>query len=239
MSFASMNNSSFGLAVAKGEMNNFSGVTKFGYNPAISSVGFETIWDGSNTYTYASTATTATATSSDTASDNGSTVEVQGLDQNYDLATETITVGGAASTKQFARVFRARMINANTGTANVGTISITVNSITVAQITAGYGQTLMCVYTVPRNYCAYITQLDVGSSKDLENEIRLIVREIDNGNAWNTKEFITTRGGFMSKPYFFPLKLPEKTDIELIAKASATSAISAGFELFLQNLGEQ
>lgn len=238
MSFASMNNSGFGLAVAKGEIHNFSGVTKFGYNPAIGSSAFETVWDGSNTYTYATTATTATATSSNTAADNGGTVEIQGLDQNYDPATETITIGGAASTKQFSRVFRARMVNANTGTANAGTVSITVNSIAVAQITAGYGQTLMCVYTVPRNYNAYISQLDVGSSKDLENEVRLIVREIDNGNAWNTKEFITTRGGFMSKPYFLPIQLSEKTDIEIVAKASATSAISAGFELFLHYLGE-
>ena len=94
---------------------------------------FETIWDGNNTYSYPSSAGTATATSSDT-DDNTGTVEIQGLDSNYDLATETLTIGGSAGSTSFIRVFRAVMKTANTGTSNVGTISIIVSSTTVAQI---------------------------------------------------------------------------------------------------------
>ena len=74
----------------------------------------------------------------------------------------------------------------------------------------GYGQTLMCVYTIPRNYNAYLMQIDLGSSKDLENEIRFISKEIDNGNVWNTRAFITTRGGFIEKNYVVPDKFTEK-----------------------------
>jgi len=81
-------------------------------------------------------------------------------------------------------------------------------------------------------------QIDLGSSKDLENEIRFISKEIDNGNVWNTKAFITTRGGFVEKNYVVPIKFTEKTDIELIAKASATSSISAGFELILEKVDQ-
>ena len=55
---------------------------------------------------------------------------------------------------------------------------------------------------------------------------------------WNTKAFITTKGGFIEKNYVIPIKIEEKTDIELIAKASATSSISGGFELVLQDLSE-
>jgi hypothetical protein len=94
----------------------------------------------------------------------------------------------------------------------------------------------MCVYTIPRNYNGYLMQIDLGSSKDLENEIRFISKEIDNGNAWNTKAFITTRGGFIEKNYVVPIKFTEKTDIELVAKASATSSVSAGFELVLEKV---
>ena len=130
------------------------------------------------------------------------------------------------------------MKTANTGTANVGTISITVSSTTVAQIRPTYAQTLMCVYTVPRKHNAYLMQLDVGSSKDLENEVRFITKEINNGNVFNTKAFITTRGGFIEKNYAVPVVIPEKTDIELIAKASATSAISGGFELILEKIDQ-
>ena len=127
MTFASINNAPFGLALQKGEINRFSGVQKFGLNTAVGT-SFETIWDGNNVYTYASSAGTATATSSNTGADNNGTVEIQGLDENYDLATETLTIGGSAGTITFSRVFRATMKTANTGNANVGDISITVSS---------------------------------------------------------------------------------------------------------------
>ena len=237
MSIIDINNMPFGLGVQKGLVTNFSGVHKFGLNTAVGT-SFETLWDGNNTYTYPSSAGTATVTSSDTASDNNGTVEIQGLDSNYDLATETLTIGGSASTTSFIRVFRAIMKTANTGTSNVGTITVTVSSTTVAQIRPTYGQSLMAIYTIPRKYNGYILQLDIGSSKDLENEIRLITKEIDNGNVFNTKSFITTRGGFIEKNYIVPVVLPEKTDIELIAKASATSAVSGGFELILEKVDQ-
>ena len=224
-----------GLSIQRGNVGNFSGVHKFGLNTAVGSGDFETVWDGNNTYTYPSSSGTATATSSDT-DDNTGTVKIFGLDSNYDFAEETLTIGGSAGTITFIRVFRAVMITANTGTANVGTITITVSTTTVAQIRAGYGQTLMCVYTIPRNYNAYLMQIDLGSSKDLENEIRFISKEIDNGNVWNTRAFITTRGGFMEKNYAVPVKFTEKTDLELVAKASATSSVSAGFELILEKV---
>src|SRR6056300_544246 len=228
MSFANVNQMLFGVSIQRGDINNFSGIQKFGYNASVGT-SFETIWDNGGDYTFISSAGTAVATSSNT-DDNTGTVEIQGLDSNYDLAEETLTIGGSAGSTSFIRVFRAIMKTANTGNTNVGVITITVSSTTVAQIRAEYGQTLMALYTVPRNYKAYLMQLDIGSSKDLENEIRLVTKQISNGNVWNTKTFVTTRGGFMEKNYIVPLKIEEKTDIELIAKASATSSISGGFE---------
>ena len=227
----------FGFSIQRGDVNNFQGIQKFGYNSSVGT-SFETIWDGGGDYTFITSAGTATATSSDTSSDNTGTVKIFGLDSNYDLAEETLTISGSAGSVSFIRVFRAEMKTANTGNSNVGTITITVSSTTVAQIRAGYGQTLMCVYTIPRKYNAYLMQIDLGSSKDLENEIRFISKEIDNGNVWNTKAFITTRGGFVEKNYIVPVKFTEKTDLELIAKASATSSISAGFELILEKVDQ-
>ena len=227
----------FGVSVQRGDVNNFQAIQKFGYNESVGT-SFESVTDAGGDYTFITSAGTATATSSDTSSDNNGTVEIQGLDSNYDLATETLTIGGSASTTSFIRVFRAKMVNANTGNANVGTITITVSSTNVAQIQPTYGQTLMCVYTIPRKFRAYLIQLDVGSSKDLENEILLRIKEIDNGNAWNTRAFITTRGGFVEKNFHVPEIIDAKTDIELRAKASATSSISGGFELILEKVDQ-
>ena len=237
MSFANVNQMLFGVSIQRGDINNFSGIQKFGYNSSVGT-SFETIWDGGGDYTFITSAGTATATSSNTGADNTGTVEIQGLDSNYDLATETLTIGGSASSTSFIRVFRAKMINANTGDANVGTITITVSSTTVAQIQPTYGQTLMSVYTVPRKYQAYLLQMDIGSSKDLENEIILRIKGIDNGNSWNTRSFITTRGGFVEKNFAVPEIIGPKTDIEMRAKSSATSSISSGFELILEKIDQ-
>ena len=236
MSFANVNQMLFGVSIQRGDINNFSGIQKFGYNGSVGT-SFETIWDGGGDYTFITSAGTATATSSDT-DDNTGTVEIQGLDSNYDLATETLTIGGSAGSTSFIRVFRAKIINANTGDTNVGTITITVSSTTVAQIQPTYGQTLMAVYTVPRKYQAYVVQKDIGSSKDLENEIKFRIKEIDNGNAWNTRSFITTRGGFVEKNFAVPDIINPKTDIEMRATSSATSSISAGFELILEKIDQ-
>ena len=236
MSFANVNQMLFGVSIQRGDINNFSGIQKFGSNASVGT-SFETIWDGGGDYTFITSAGTATATSSNT-NDNTGTVEIQGLDSNYDLATETLTIGGSAGSTSFIRVFRAKMINANTGDANVGTITITVSSTTVAQIQPTYGQTLMAVYTVPRKHQAYLVQKDIGSSKDLENEIKFRIKEIDNGNVWNTRSFITTRGGFVEKNFAVPEIIQPKTDIEMRAKSSATSSISAGFELILEKIDQ-
>lgn len=207
---------------------------KFGYNPTVGN-SYETIWDGANVYTYAATPGVATVTSDDS-DDNGSTVQVTGLDDNYDIVNETITVGGSAGTQTFSRVYRAKMITANTGDTNQGDVTVTVDSTAVAKITEGFGQTLMCVYTVPRGYRAFLNQIDVGAQKDLEHLTRFITRDIDNGNVWTTKTLITTRGGFLEKNFVSPILIPQKTDIELQGKASATSALSASFELYLQRI---
>ena len=209
-------------------------VNKFGYNATLGST-YESVWDGANVYVYIDTPGTATVTSDDS-DDNGSTVEVTGLDDNYLFASETLTVGAGAGTQTFARVYRARLVSANTGNTNQGNVSVTVDSKVSAKINEGYGQTLMCVYTTPANYRGFLTQIDLGSQKDQEHQVRFVSREIDNGNAWNTKAFITLRGGFLEKGFHAPLLIPPKTDIEIQALAGATSAISASFEMYLQKV---
>ena len=216
------------VEVSKGNTINTSYIDKFGYNSAVGT-SFETVWDGNNVYTYIASAGTAAATSSNAVSDNNGIVEVTGLNANYEEVTEQLIIGGPAGGTQFHRVFRARMINAQTGETNAGNITITVDGKSAAIITAGYGQTLMALYTVPVNCNAYLLQLDIGTSKDLEHQIKILVRAP--GEAWNTKSFVTTRGGFLEKNFHIPIEIPEKHDIEVRCQGSATSAVSAGFEL--------
>lgn len=226
----------YGVLIAKGDFQKIEGVEKFGYNGSVGT-SFETVWSGGGDYAgFITSAGVATVTSSDTVSDNGGTVLVSGLDSNYDQVSETLTIGGSAGSVNFIRIFRLEMKTANTGDVNVGTLTATVGATTMAQIDPTYGQTLMAVYTIPRNYRAYLINLDIGNSKDQELEIVYRTKQISNGNVWATKAFLTLRGGFAVKDFLLPTQLPEKTDIEIRAKSSSNASVSAGFELVLEKI---
>ena len=233
MSFISNNNIPLGLAIQRGLVNNFSGIQKFGYNTAVGTV-FETIWENGGLYAYPTTATTAVATSTST-DDNDSLLHIYGLDSNWDLADEVITVGGSASTTSFIRVFRSVLENANTGIVNVGKITTTVNSLPVSIVDVGYGQSLQAVYSIPRNYRGYLMSIDVGTSKQKEVEAKFMQRPL-NGNTFQTKSLVTSFGTPFRKDYLVPEILSEQSDLEMRAKADATTSISAGFQLILEKI---
>jgi len=220
-----------GVDVARSQVKDAKFINKFGYNSAVGSVTWETVWDGNNDYTYIETAGTAQATSSNSAADDGGTILVSGLDSNYKEITETLTIGGAAGTKQFYRVHRAQLVTANTGRENVGSITVTVDTKSAAIISPNLGQTLMSVYTVPRGYKGYVLQIDTGCAKDLEHQIRLAVKV--NGGVWNTKSYFTQRGGFNALQFVIPIEIEPESDMEIKAISSATGSVSAGYELML------
>lgn len=223
-----------GIAVVRGNVSKMSAINKFGYNASVGSSAFETVWDGNNVYTYITSASVASATSDAAASaDDGATVTVYGLDANYNEVQETLTVGGGAGSVLFYRIFRAILISHPTGDTNIGDITITCDSKNAAIIQANRGQTLMAVYTVPANKRAYVMQVDAGSAKDLEHEIQVVVKH--NGGVWNTKTYFTQRGGFNGLKFEIPIIIDAESDIEVRAKSSATSAVSAGFELLLED----
>ena len=234
MSFISNNNIPLGLAIGKGLINNFSTAGQFGYNPDVST-SFETITSVGGIYVYPTTATTALVTSSNSASDDTGTVLVSGLDENFNLASETVTIGGSASTTTFIRVFNTRMLTANTGDANVGTITTTVDSKTVATIPVGYGSNLSCIYTVPANKRAWIVSASVGMSKQKELESKILVKGINNGNVWNTVGYQSSFSVPVYRKFEIPILVDQKTDIEVRAKADATCAVSASLGLYLED----
>ena len=88
----------FYLAVAKGDFTDYSNVNKFGINSTVGSGGFESIWEGSSLYpwpTDVQTLSVVSASANDASGGTGArTVEIQGLDTNWDVVTETITMNG-------------------------------------------------------------------------------------------------------------------------------------------------
>lgn len=232
-------NLSTNLGIARGDFKHLSHINKFGFNPTVGST-FETVWDGSTVYSYPATVGTIhlTSTAND-AADDGSTVQVIGLDGNYNEVSEIITVGGDRGTQEFIRVFRMILVTAGTGTSNVGTITAThtqadSTDTVVAKILPTVGQTLMSTYTVPSGYSAYIVRfyatVDV---KDKQATIIGVARPSGVG-AFQTKAYFTSNGNTVDYKYEVPLKFPEKTDFEVRAKSPTGVGITATYDIILE-----
>lgn len=233
----------FYLAVQQGKVPGYSMVNKFGYNPSIGNISFETIWETGNNYPWQSSAVTVDVVSNnanDTSAGTGArTLKIQGLDGSYNLAEETVNMNGTTTvttTQTFLRVFRMSVETAGTSGNNVGDITVTYTggSDVAATITAGNGQTLMAIYTIPANYTGYLLSINISSGKDQEMDFKFIQRINEGSNgAFQTKQFLNIRGGQTTVIFNAINVIPQKSDIYVSGKGSSTSSASASFDLLL------
>ena len=220
----------YGMQIQKQFWNEKS-IFKFGFN---SSVGTseETVWDGGGTYTYPTSATVMKVSSSDDS--DTSTVTISGLDENYDEASEEVILTGrvpATTTTTFIRVFRA-IVTANEPSGDIyigdGAVSSGVPATVYAKILQGENQTLMALWTVPRNQTAYLYGGTISSGTSQSNKyatVRLKMRP--QNEVFQTKSVVTVHNGFIDFDFGVPMKVAPKTDIECRAlTSSGTDAIS-------------
>ena len=220
------------LDVSRGKVRGAYHIIKFGENLDVDG-SMETIWDGGGLYTYLTSAGVLTVTSSDNddaASGTGArTVTVEGLDANYNQVSETLTVGGSAGSVEFFRVFRAFVATSGSSGTNEGTISISQGATTLAQIrtvgsptSTGLGQTFMAIYTVPAEYTGYIYQWDLSTAKS-DGDVFLVKRGHNDNGTWRSQDVMHTNQNSIERNYKFPLKIEEKTDIEVRALSSSNN----------------
>ena len=244
----------FYFDVSAGFIDGYSGVNKFGNNATLATSSTETVWDGSTAGTY-SFPTTASITHIRSAVDSvitqGVVVEVQGLDTNWDLVVQEITLDGTNSTTEvilttaLRRVFRMKALDDTTLDQDIWVGATGVAAATAkAIITTGNNQTLMAVYTVPAGFTAYMTHYYGSINKDSgggdpDVVMRLWVQDNDNGYAPQIKHVIGLDEGATSymqhrfMPYF---RVNEKNDIYINCSnlsGTATADVSAGFDLIL------
>ena len=224
------------IDIANDEVAGHHYINKFGYRNVSAGPTYRSL-TAQGDYDFPNSATTASVSSSNGGQDNGGTVEVSGLDSNYNQVSETIVIG-QTGTQQFLRVHRAKVVTAGSGnTVNEGNITVTVDGETVAYIPDGYGQTMQAIYTVPAGYTAYIFQIDVGvDEKEKPVHARIQCRDSVLANAsWQTKSFIVMESNYISHNQTIPIRVPEKHDIVLQANSEQGSIeISGGFDLVLR-----
>jgi len=246
----------FNLQVSQGQIAYHEQIYKFGQNSVVGD-SVETIWQQGGLYSYPPSATTMTVSSSntnDTSAGTGArTVQILGLDGDYNEISETITLNGqtaVTTTNSFLRVNRALILTAGSGGANAGIIYVgtgTVTSGVPANIYTtingdGTNQSLQAFWTVPANYNAYIYQTNVstGNSSNTPAVLKTLLVARPHGGVFNTKEVIVLTDGNHLQKYSFPVTLTEKTDIEFRAESSSASVnfdVSASMSILYVRMG--
>jgi hypothetical protein len=228
--------------LALGRMPKATGVHKFGARTGISTTS-STIWDdGLNDYPWSafdnSQVLTVVAVNG---ADQASSITVVGLDDNYDEVTETITLAGANATGSvlFKRVYRAYI---SSGPENAGVITVRTGGATgtiVAQMNEGMAQTLMCIFTVPRNRTGLLLKGVCSASADKDMIIEFYGRfqdEQGNYGPFRIQHIANMYQNNYVYEFAVPLALPEKTDLDVRVVGYSNdsgSKVAAAFDMIL------
>ena len=225
------------LNISRGLVKGTSYVHKFGAVPSMSTNTTGTVWDiGDTVYPWSAWATAGTITIDRAdAGDANKQITVVGLDSDYNALTETITLTSAtgnASTNSFIRVFRAFVVD---GTTNVGLISIKRNGTTVAAITAGKGQTLMAVYTIPAGYTGFLMKGTCSAQAGADATGDMFVRYFGQSSFRVGHSFeVAGTGGQYLYEFATPINIPAKSDIDVrVATRSNNGRYTAAFDIVL------
>ena len=225
------------LAIAKGESNGYSAVHKFGANFDLDAGTVpETIWTNGGLYPWSALDNPQIIYVKSDDSNDTSQLEIIGLDEDWKEASEVVIMSGltpVATTSTFRRVYRMiyNHTSSNEGviTAHAGSSGGTV----VATIDVDYSQTLMCVYTVPAGYTAYLVSLGFTAQKNKDAQVRFYSR--GQGESFKIKHIAEVYEAQYNYMFVVPLKFPEKSDLELRSAdvESNNTRVTANFDLIL------
>ena len=236
------------LQVSREQIAFHKSVYKFGYNPDINGTE-ETLWSQGGIYSYPTTAAQLYVSSSSGDDANGGTgansIKIVGLDADYNEVEEDITLTGQTqkiTQTSWIRVYRMYITLAGSGGGAAGTIYLAntgasagvPTGIVYASILLGAGQTEMAVYTVPAGYTLYLDDINFTSAVSQANsyvEVRFLQRNFGTNVFREQLKIVLQSNTFIDK-FSYPLRIPEKTDIEsrAISVGSTNNFVSSSWQ---------
>jgi hypothetical protein len=232
----------FELQVARGQIQAHSVVTIAGYNSNV-----DTSWamiTPVGNLSYPATAlqmTVSSADADDTSAGTGArTVLITGLDANYAVISETVTMNGqtaVTTTNSFLRINSMLVTTAGTSLANEGIIYIGSGTVTSGVpatiynvIAAGFSNTTSSQYTVPVGYTGYLAVARIGLAQDAGTTlITARTRFVGTNGIALTGPVLVTNNGISTIDFPYPIAIAEKTRIQGEAIGGAVDNEAAGF----------
>ena len=171
--------------------------------------------------------------------DSGSHVHVYGLDFDFNPIEEVIDISGGsgAGSLMFHRINDA-IFHDGTINANKTKINLNIGLITVGEIEIGYGRSSALIYTVPAGKTAFLSQGTATCSASSDATVNFFTRSY---NVEDPEGFILGHtlevsgvGGQYTYQFAVPIKLTEKTDIDVrvIARQNNTR-LTGAYDLIL------
>lgn len=217
-----------------------------GHNGAVGTSLVE-IWSQATSYSFPSSASTMKVSSdnaNDTSAGTGArTVEIVGLDANWNEVNETITLNGTTAVNtvnSYIRINEMLVKSAGSGGKNAGALYTGIGTVTagvpatiysVCEI--GENASMQAIYSVPDGYDAFIEGYAVSSASQKATEAYIKAREF--GEVLAVFQHIHFFQDSVERKFSHPRFIGgPKSDIVIQAKVSATtSEMSGDFELVL------
>ena len=199
--------------VAEGNVSGASVRNIFGWQ-ASTTTSFIPLWENATVYTYPGSVLTMTVTSA-SASDDGGTVTIIGLDASYNIVSESVVANNATPPTTTAGFFRINdVIFSKTSGANVGDITVANGGTTYAKILAGVGRNQASIFTVPAGKSFYLYRIDAFSNDSSASKPGIFRNYVkyDTGQIYVVAR--TTFESNMNIQRRLPFKYNEKTDIQ-------------------------
>jgi hypothetical protein len=221
----------FDLQVPRGQVYGHSTVNIYGFQSAVTTAQIP-LWENASAYTFPGSAVVMTLASS-SASDTAVKILISGLDANYNMISETVTLNGTTGVNTTNSYLRINSLITTLGNA-VGTVTAKNGGTTYAQINIGFGRSLMSIYTVPNGYDFYLARVAGNSSFNGNNVNYLFYQNLSTNNGVN---IVTTKAPFTTTydaRRVMPRKYSGKTDLQFLFNTSAsTAAVNIAVEGYL------
>jgi len=241
-------NEPFELQVARGFIEGHRTVTVFGYNPDVDTSEV-TVWPLPSIIAHPAAALrmkVSSTSANDTSAGTGArTVVIQGLDANYVEISETVTLNGQTevlTAQSFLRINYAYVATAGSTNSAAGDIYFGTGTVTAGVpatvyniIKYDFNNTVTGHYTIPAGYTGYLSQglFSAGqASGSTQVRGRLLTTGLD--GIRRTAAVTTVNNGVADYVFEYPLRIPEKTDLEATGIGSANNnGVSCMFILLL------
>ncbi len=229
--------------IAEGNVPGHVGFHRFGHNTSVATA-LETIYHPSDLRTYLTAAERLQIASTDAADDGAPlgtgarTLTVNGLDANYDVLTETVTMNGGANVLTDASFLRvADIVVATAGVTgyNEGIITVSNNADTIVldQMEIRENKSHCACYTTPNGHTAYIVNAFATESSSKGCELSFWVRPL--GGLWTMERGVLLLDSTIVIVFPLPLTIPQKTDLEIRGEAVLAGAnVTVGFDGWIE-----